>query len=84
MTLTQCLKIESSTNISFEAPSAGTLTLVFVEATPNIKIDGTKVSGSNGIITIDLEAGTHTIAKADTMNLFYMVYTPSNAHTISK
>ena len=78
LTLTQCLKIESSTNISFEAPSAGTLTLVFVEATPNIKIDGTKVSGSNGIITIDLEAGTHTIAKADTMNLFYMVYTPSN------
>lgn len=76
--LTQCLKIESSTNISFTAKTAGTLTLVFVEATPNIKIDGTKYSGSNGIITIDLEAGTHTIAKADTMNLFYMVYTPSN------
>ena len=83
LSLTQCLKIESSTNISFTAPSAGTLTLVFVESTPNIKIDGTKVAGSNGIITVDVAPGTHTITKADTMNLFYMVYTPSNVHTHS-
>ena len=83
LTLTQCLKIESSTNISFTAPSAGTLTLVFVESTPNIKVDGNKVTGSNGIITVDVEAGSHTITKADTMNLFYMVYTPSNVHTHS-
>ena len=81
--LTQCLKIESSTNISFIAETAGTLTLVFVESAPNIKVDGTKVSGSGGIITVDVEAGTHTITKADVMNLFYMVYTPSNAHTHS-
>lgn len=75
-TLTQALKMESSTNISFTAPADGKLTLVFVEETPNIKIDGKKVTGSKGIITIDLTAGSHTITKADTMNLFYMVYTP--------
>ena len=83
LSLTQCLKIESSTNISFTAPAAGTLTLVFAESTPNIKVDGTKVSGSGGIITVDVAAGSHTITKADVMNLFYMVYTPSNAHTHS-
>ena len=83
LSLSQCLKMESSTNISFTAPSAGTLTLVFVEATPNVKVDGTKVTGSNGVITIDVSAGSHTITKADTMNLFYMVYTPSNVHTHS-
>ena len=83
LTLSQCLKMESSTSITFNAPSAGTLTLVFVEATPNVKVDGNKISGSNGVITVDVSAGSHTITKADTMNLFYMVYTPSNVHTHS-
>ena len=81
--LTQCLKIESSTNIGFTAPSAGTLTLVFAESAPTIKVDGTKINGSGGIITVDVEAGTHTLTKADVANLFYMVYTPSNIHTHS-
>ena len=79
-TLTQCLKIESSTNISFTAPKAGTLTLVFVESTPNIKINGTTIDGSNGIITVDVEAGNVAITKDGVVNLFYMVYTPSDAH----
>ena len=79
LSLTQGLKIESSTNISFNAPKDGTLTLVFVEASPNIKVDGTKVTGSNGIITVDVAAGSHTLTKADTMNLFYMVYEPASS-----
>ncbi len=73
LTLTQCLKIESSTNITFTLTEARTLTLVFVENTSNIKIDGTKVTSDSNIITVELEAGTHTITKADTKNLFYMV-----------
>ena len=81
LTLTQCLKIESSTNISFTATASGTLTLVFVEAATNIKIDGTKVTSSSNVITVTVTAGNHTITKADTMNLFYMVYTPDGPHT---
>lgn len=73
-TLTQCLKMESSTNITFNAGSAGKLTLVFAEAAATIKVDGNKLTASNGIITTELAAGTHTIAKADTANLFYMVF----------
>ena len=74
-TLTQCLKMETATSITFNAPSAGKLTLVFVEPTPTIKIDGTKYTSSGGgIIEVDLGAGNHSITKADTANLFYMVY----------
>ena len=73
-TLTQCLKMESSSNITFNAGSAGKLTLVFVETAPTIKVDGKKLTGSNGIIETELSAGSHTITKADTANLFYMVF----------
>ena len=73
LTLTQCLKMESSTSITFTLTEARTLILVFVEDTTNIKIDGTKVTSSSNIITVELEAGTHTITKADTKNLFYIV-----------
>ncbi len=75
LTLTQCLKMESSTNITFKNTAKGKLTLVFVETSGNIKIDGTaKTIGSDGILEIELEAGTHTITKGTSINLFYMVY----------
>ncbi len=80
-TLTQCLKIESSTNITFNAPSAGTLTLVFVESGANMKLDGTQVNATNGVITVDVAAGSHTLTKRDTCNLFYMVYAPAGGST---
>ncbi len=75
MTLTQCLKIESSTNITFTVTEERTLTLVFVESTTNIKINGEKITSDTNIITIELEAGTYTITKADTKNLFYIELT---------
>lgn len=73
LTLTRCLKIESSTNISFDLTETRTITLVFVESTTNIKIDGVKITSDTNMITVELEAGTHTITKADTMNLFYII-----------
>ena len=73
LTLTRCLKIESSTNISFTLTEKRTLILVFLENATNIKIDGEKITSNSNIITVSLEAGTHTITKADTMNLFYIV-----------
>jgi hypothetical protein len=72
-TLTRCLKMESSTNITFTLTETKTLILVFVESTTNIKIDGEKITSDSNIITVELEAGTHTITKADTKNLFYIV-----------
>lgn len=80
LTLTQCLKIESATSISFTAPSAGTLTLVFAETAATIKVNDVKyTSGGDGIITVNVAAGTNTITKADTANLFYMVYSADSS-----
>ncbi len=83
LTLTTCLKMESKTNISFTAPSAGTLTLVFGGSTaPSgkaVKIDGTSYHvGSDGTLTVDVASGAHTVTKDDAIFLFYMVYTPES------
>ncbi len=73
LTLTQCLKMESATIISFTTTEKMKLTLVFVETTGNVKIDGTaKDIDASGIVTYDLEAGTHEIKKGTTSNLFYI------------
>ena len=82
LTLTKCLKMESSTSIKFTAPSAGKLTLVFGGTTAasgkGVKVDNTsKKVGSDGTVTVDVAKGAVTIAKGDAINLFYMVYTPS-------
>lgn len=82
-TLTRCLKIETATAVSFNAPSNGRLTLVFTEPAATIKIDGTKYTSSgDGIISADLSAGAHTVAKADAANLFYMVFSPSTVQPV--
>ncbi|TDW50010.1 putative secreted protein (Por secretion system target) [Flavobacterium sp. 270] len=72
LTLTQCLKIESSTSITFTTTQASTLTLVFIESAATIKVDNVDKTASGGIVTVSLAAGSHTIAKKDTANLFYM------------
>jgi pectate lyase len=72
LTLTQCLKIESSTSITFTTTQSSTLTLVFVEAAGTIKVDNVDKTASGGIVTVTLAAGNHTITKKDTANLFYM------------
>ncbi|WP_419885541.1 pectate lyase [Paenibacillus sp. B-A-8] len=72
LTLTQSLKIESSTNIEFTS-NEGTLTLVFNSADGNkIKIDGTSYSMTDGIVSVALAAGAHTITKDSPANLYYM------------
>jgi pectate lyase len=77
-TYNYCVKIESSTNIAFNANKAMTLTLVFglekdSAAGKNIKIDGVNQKiGSDGKLTVSLAAGSHAITKGDTVNLFYI------------
>lgn len=81
MTLTQCLKIESSTSIKFNMSQAGTLTLVFnSNFNGKIKVDGTNRNVSSGILNLNLSSGNHTITKADMANVYYMVvnYSGSN------
>ena len=80
-TLTQCLKMETATAISFSAPADGTLRLVFGEAAATVKLDGTKYTAENGIVTVPVQAGAHTVAKADSCNLFYMEYLSGSTQT---
>jgi pectate lyase len=86
LTLTQCLKMESSTVVSFTASSAGSLTLVFNSAyTGSVNIDGTSYTPSAGIITLNLNAGQHTIMKGSGSNyLFYMSFAGLNATEINQ
>ncbi len=77
LTLTQCLKMESSTIISFTITEKMKLTLVFGGTTEaggkRVKInDKAYTTDTSGIAIVDLEAGTHKIIKVDSINLFYM------------
>ncbi|MFD1910517.1 hypothetical protein ACFSQ7_50940 [Paenibacillus rhizoplanae] len=73
LTLTQCLKIESATSIQFTTAKASTLTLVFGSEGTKIKVDGTSYPITNGVATVSLAAGAHTITKDSTANLYYLV-----------
>lgn len=73
LTLTQCLKIETATSIEFTTAEASTLTLVFnQESGKKIKIDGTNYTLTNGVVSVPLAPGAHTITKADSINLYYI------------
>lgn len=73
MTLTQCLKIESSTSITFNSPQEGDLTLVFNEGwSGGFMVDGVSQNVTNGILTLTLSAGSHTLSKDNVANLYYM------------
>lgn len=71
-TLTQCLKMESSTNISFSTNGKATVTLVLLDS-GSIYVDSQKLTATNNLVTVEVGAGSHTIAKASgTSNLFYI------------
>ncbi|MPT32914.1 MAG: T9SS type A sorting domain-containing protein [Chryseobacterium sp.] len=74
LTLTKRFKMESSTSINYTTTVESTLTLVFdADFSKNVKFDGTNYTAVNGIVTIpNVAAGTHSIAKGDTTNLFYI------------
>lgn len=75
LTLKTCLKMESSTKVTFTADKSGKLVLVFnSDCNKKIKIDGKEYTVSNGILEASLSAGSHTITKKDSINLYYMAY----------
>ena len=81
LTLTQCLKMETATSITFAG--SGSITLVFGDAASTVKIDGTKYTAdSNGVVTATLSAGSHSITKADSANLFYMAFSGEGSASV--
>jgi pectate lyase len=73
LTLTERLKIESNTSITYTTTSASTLTLVFDSSfTGTIKVDNVSYTASAGIVTASIAAGSHTITKGSVANLFYI------------
>lgn len=81
LTLTRRLKIESSTSITFNAAQAGTLTLVFdADFAGKIKLNGVDYTAVAGVMSMPVNAGTNTISKNNTTNLFYikLVYTTTS------
>ena len=78
LSLTTCLKMESSTSIKFTTSEEMTLTLVFGGTTSaagkRVKVnDVVYTTDSNGVVTVTLAAGTYTITKGDAINLFLIV-----------
>lgn len=73
LTLTQCLKIESSTSITFSTTEESTLTLVFNDGFSGaIKVNGTSHNISGGILTLIIPTDSYEITKDVTANLYYM------------
>ena len=73
LTLTQCLKIESTTIISFTTTQPAVLTLVFnPDFTGKINVNGIVCTAIAGIVTQVLPVGAIQILKTDAANLFYM------------
>ena len=80
-----CVKMESATNISVTVDKKVTMTLYFssADSKTNAKIDGKKPAEVNAVIdstaktmTVTLDAGSHTITKQDTCDLFGIKLVP--------
>ncbi|MDE6912451.1 MAG: chitobiase/beta-hexosaminidase C-terminal domain-containing protein, partial [Lachnospiraceae bacterium] len=85
LTLEAALKMESATSISFNAMNAGTLVLVHPTSfTKSTKVDGNKKTAVEGIIEVPLDAGTHTITKGDTTDLYYIAFITEAAEAKEK
>jgi pectate lyase len=74
LTLTQCLKMESTTSISFSINKEAELTLVFnSDFSGNIKINDTSYYAMAGKLKQLIGAGKYTITKYDAANLYYII-----------
>lgn len=73
LSLDTCLKIESKTKITFTTTDKAELVLVFNQKnSSDIKVDGTVYTLTDGILSLEIEAGSHEITKESTGNLYYM------------
>lgn len=75
VTYDNALKIESSTSVEFTLAESKKVILVTDGLSKKIKIDGKAYQAdSDGIVEITLEAGSHTVTKGNTMNLFALIF----------
>lgn len=86
LTLTTCLKLESSTVVSFTTDREAILTLVFNTGfAGKVLVDDTVRTVTNGVLTITLPAGKHQVKKSDTANLYYIQLAyPTDLFTVRK
>lgn len=84
-TYTKCLKMETSTEISFNTQTNAKIVMVFNEDfNGKVKLDGSKCAVKNGIIEMTVNAGTHKITKGDKANLYYLAYEQDNSQQTTK
>lgn len=89
LTMTVCLKMESATQVTFEAPTDGNLLLVFhgvgynnvSAAGSTVKLNGKAYTvGDDNTVAIPVTAGTNTLTKGSAqIFLYYMAYVPNAA-----
>lgn len=73
LTLTQCLKLDSAASIEFTTIEPARCNLVFnSNFSGQVLIDGIKYKAENGVVSVELNPGNHTIKKSNTGNLYYI------------
>lgn len=72
---TTCVKMESATEITITLKASTSVSFCFDTASKKFKINGTSyTTGTKGVYTKTLSAGTYKITKADSINLFGIVF----------
>lgn len=75
---TTCVKMESATSITIALDKAVTATFYFADTeTASMKVDGAKITATGSTYTTTLAAGTHTITKDKSVNLFGIKLVPA-------
>jgi pectate lyase len=70
---TKCIKMETSTSIHFTTTKAFTMTFVAdASQTASFKIDGTTVTGTGNIASVDVAAGPHTLTKSGAIKMCFL------------
>lgn len=73
VTVSYGLKLETATTISFTAPSACCLKVIFqADQTGSIKLDDVKKTSTTNVLTLPITEGDHTLTKGDSRNIYYM------------
>ena len=74
VTYTSAIKMESSTSVTFTTAAPKTLFIITDTANGKIKVDGTSVTAdSDGVVSVSLNAGEHSISKGDSLNVYSII-----------
>ena len=72
--LSQCLKLETTSSITFSVKNSTKLTIITDSSSTNFKLDGNKVNfEQSGVTTINISSGEHTITKADIAYIYMLI-----------